>query len=267
MRSIVVALCVCAGLCVTSLSAGPASAQAKRSPEATPGQSGKPVPGPSAPTIPGSGFNTARLKELARPKITPSERTQLGLRFLREEMKSPSPTDRGRTDGRSGHDWTMARIVEEMGKSALDRKILAEELKFSHSGEFQAALRILLVRADEKSQLTPLAGWLVERDPHVGAPFGWLRLQAVAALDPTRDRSVLEALWKTAASDPFAVPVPKVTDPKGKEAPGPGLTYPVRKRALEALAGWRSAGVPMSSYVVRTLDENRFEVRLPTPGK
>jgi hypothetical protein len=158
----------------------------------------------------------------------------------------------------------MARIVERIAGGAVDTKTVREELKYTHPGEFETALRILLARRGDRSQSAPLAAFLAEN-----RPFPWLRDQALTALEPFRDRGLTEAIWKVGAHDPYYVAEARVSDPQGKRPPGPGLVYPVRKHALEVLRRWKDAGVPMSSYVLRDIDANRYQFVLPprkSPG-
>lgn len=224
-------------------------------------------------------FNLSRLKELDSTSRTPAQRANLGLRFYRDEMVTPTPRPGPPYISIVTHDYVLAQITRKLAESDADVNTLRKTWERMNPGEVKDSLTIaLLLREAEKAKVkskranggsadsdtklrddlrTKVSAYVIDR----GHPLR-LRELGVVALGKLavqeNDASVGPTLAQVIRED-----VQGQYKAAGQGSAGRVLVFPVRRAAAEAIQAMDKAGMLLESYVTAAAKQAQLEVKLP----
>jgi hypothetical protein len=238
------------------------------------------------------GSSAGRLKVLQDPKLTPGQRTNLGLRLYRDEMVRPTPRPGPPyTDPRT-HDYVMAQITRKLAAGDLALPVLRKTWETMNPGEVKDSLTILLLLRANAPERQPAEhakgtkGSASPREPQSAWPGSIreelqeqvtafvlergnpLRLRelavealgqsAIAGGDSTVGRVLAQVIREDVQSQYKAE-----VDAKGKATGELVLVYPVRRAAAAAIRRMEKEGLLLESFVTAAAHRAQVETKVP----
>jgi len=219
------------------------------------------------------GLDLGRLKDLQNPKLSPSQRLNLGLRLLRDEMVNPTPRPQPPYTDFQTHDYVLAQITRKLAEVELDDTALRASWERMNAGEVKDSLTLLLLlrstrsgaaASEQTAALTrQITTYVLERQHPLR-----LRELAVQALGKAAVRANDAAIGQTLArviredsQGQYKLSTEKQTS--GKLV----MVFPVRRAAAAAILQMEKEGLLLESYVTQAAKSAQAEIALPERAK
>jgi len=209
-----------------------------------------------------------RLKELDDPKLTPTQKAKLALRFYRDEMRSPTPRRRpshagdwrAYTEYRT-HDYVLAQITRKLAACGADTAFLKEQWQGIEAGEVKDCLSLFLLLKGDPELKEPVQAYALDGQ-------GLMRLrelavEALAAHALKTDDDGMGKVFARIVREDGQTQYKAAEKPKGEGAPPLLLVYPVRRAAAEAIRQMEKRGMLLESHV---LQAGKLATEAPLPG-
>jgi hypothetical protein len=206
-----------------------------------------------------------RLKELENPKLSPLERSRLGLRLYRDEVVEPTRIPGPPYMDFRTHDYVLAQITGTLAKLEVD----PAPLRAAREGEFAPEIKDCLVLyfflKGEKELKDPVVAYVLDRKhPPRLRELGTRALGEYALKQ--EDASLGPVLAQIIREDYQGLPR-WVRKPKGSDPGQVAYVYPVKRAAVEAIKKLDAANILLDGYVLKAAEQAQVEQVLSPPGK
>ena len=204
-----------------------------------------------------------RIGSLNREGVTPQQRTQLGMAYLREEIADPTPPYMSM--GPIDHEYIIAQLTIAIAQPSLDdpnhadREMLFQELQRQPAGEYRDALALTLAMTGDARMTKYVLAYL--RDTNK-PPI--LREQAVRALSRLADPETAPLLLPIAVADPVYEIVHAKRRIHGRDPSSPVVKeYPMRRHVQWLLSHSEAFRNAMSAQARLAVETAQIEVPIP----
>lgn len=207
-------------------------------------------PAAAGSTQPVRKFDFSKVGKLLSRNLSPTERTKLGITYLREEISRPTGSYQG-LGGPIDHPYVVAQLVLAIAQPGADRDLLWQELQRSAAGEYRDALALTLGLAGDQRAVRYLVSYIQDTRHHPD-----LRERAARALGEIGDPSSIPVLVTVLLNDPVYQVQRADSAPESPVV----RSYPVRRAAKEALRYMESKGVDLGSSARTALGRAMIKV-------
>jgi hypothetical protein len=202
-----------------------------------------------------------RVKELENPKLSPQERTRLGLRLFRDEVVEPTRIPGPPYVDFRTHDYVLAQITETLAKVEVDPGPLQAARKGEFAPEIKDCLVLYFFLKGEQELKDWAGAYMLDRKhpPRLrelaARAFGELALKQ-------EDTAAARLLAQVIREDTHGLPR-WIRKPKGSDPGQVAYVYPVRRAAAEAIKKMDAANLLLDDYVLAAAEQAQAEVVIP----
>lgn len=215
-------------------------------------------------------FDFYKIGKLLNAGLTHQERTELGLRYLREEISRPTGAYAG-LGGPISHEYVLAQIVGATAQAihsrqVVDQEILWKEYQAVPGGEYRDMLGLALAISGDRRGSDHAAAYL-RNIKHAGV----LRALAARSLGEIQETRHIPLLVQVMLQDQHYL---ANGSRDAFERPIIRRTFPVRQGAREALRRLEAKGIDIGDQArqgiksaILQVNEPTSEPEIPRPAK
>jgi hypothetical protein len=201
---------------------------------------------------------------LENPKLTPLQRSRLGLRLYRDEVVTPTRLEPPFVDFRT-HDYALAQITETLAKVEVDPVPLREAWEGEFAPKIKDCLLLYFFLKGDEALKDKVAAYVL--DTNHPPRLRELGTKALGTYAVKHEEATMGPLFARIIREDFQGLPRWVRRPKGDEPGQVAYVYPVKRAAVDAIKKLDALNLLLDDYVLRAAEEARVERVLPPPGK